>query len=168
VIINTTGVEIYKAKINDNKTSVTLEKVEGNVIKAGQAVMLKASTADALSMELTPNAATGDYTDNDLKGGTTVETGYTAYTLAAKNNKMGFYKFTGTALNGNKAHLELPTIAASRAFIGFDAETTEIVNTDCTDNADKGDGQIYDLQGRKVQQPVRGIYVQNGKKIVVK
>ena len=151
-----------------NKTSVTLEKVEGNVIKAGQAVMLKAPASGSLSMELTPNAATGDYTDNDLKGGTTVETGYTAYTLAAKNNKMGFYKFTGTALNGNKAHLELPTIAASRAFIDFDAETTKIVNTDCTDNADEGDGQIYDLQGRKVQQPVRGIYVQNGKKIVVK
>jgi nucleoside-diphosphate-sugar epimerase len=43
-----------------------------------------------------------------------------------------------------------------------------ITNTDCTDNTDEGDGQIYDLQGRKVQQPVRGIYVQNGKKIVVK
>ena len=58
----------------------------------------------------------------------------------------------------------------AREFYGFDidAETTEIVNTDYSDNTDEGDGQIYDLQGRKVQQPVRGIYVKDGKKIVVK
>ena len=49
-----------------------------------------------------------------------------------------------------------------------EAETSEIVNTDYSDNTDEGDGQIYDLQGRKVQQPVRGIYVKDGKKIVVK
>ena len=50
----------------------------------------------------TPDAAEGDFTDNDLKGGNTVQDGYDAYTLAAENSTLGFYKFSGT-LNGSKA-----------------------------------------------------------------
>ena len=53
-------------------------------------------------MELTPDAAEGDFTDNDLKGGNSVQDGYDAYTLAAENSTLGFYKFSGT-LNGSKA-----------------------------------------------------------------
>ena len=32
-----------------------------------------------------------------------------------------------------------------------------------TDNA-----PYYDLSGRRVQKPIRGLYIQNGKKVVVK
>ena len=32
----------------------------------------------------------------------------------------------------------------------------------------KADGRIYDLSGRQVTKPVRGLYIQNGKKFVVK
>ena len=53
---------------------MNLTQIEGNIIKAGQAVMLKATSADALAMELTPDAATGNYSGNDLKGGSTVAT----------------------------------------------------------------------------------------------
>ena len=36
--------------------------------------------------------------------------------------------------------------------------------TDTTVN----DGAIYDLQGRKVENPIKGIYIMNGKKIMIK
>ena len=93
------------------------------------------------------------------------------YTLAGPNGNLGFYKYTGTTLGANKAFLALDATVTNNArefLFSFDAETTEIVNTDYSDNTDKGDGQIYDLQGRKVQQPVRGIYVKDGKKFIVK
>ena len=32
--------------------------------------------------------------------------------------------------------------------------------------ADKTDGKIYDLSGREVRQPARGIYIQNGRKMI--
>jgi hypothetical protein len=32
----------------------------------------------------------------------------------------------------------------------------------------KGDGKIYNLQGIRVDNPTQGIYIQNGKKFVVK
>ena len=191
VQINTTGVEIYKAALNGT-SSVTLTKVNGNVIKAGQAVMLKATATGALSMELTPDAATGDYSGNELKGGSTVADGYTAYTLAAENNKMGFYKFAGAALNPNKAYLAVaipPTSAP--AYLGFDVdgETTGInehESHDCNATLSKREshelsGAIYDLQGRRIangQKPsqrhtlkeriAKGLYIVNGKKVVIK
>jgi hypothetical protein len=32
----------------------------------------------------------------------------------------------------------------------------------------KANGQYYDLQGRKVAQPAKGLYIVNGRKVVVK
>ena len=50
--------------------------------------------------------------------------------------------------------------------IVFDGETTSIstVKTD----ADKMDGEWYDLSGRRVAQPAKGIYVKNGRKVIVR
>ena len=51
---------------------------------------------------------------------------------------------------------------------GYRQNPTAIENiTEATDE-NKGDGYYYDLQGRRVQNPTRGIYIHNGKKIVVK
>ena len=179
--INTAGVEIYKATLSSDNAYVNLTKVEGSIVKAGQAVMLKAAAAGTLSMELTPDAATGDYTGNDLKGGATVAPGKTAYTLAAKGDKMGFYKFAGTALNPNKAHLELPAGASAREFIAFEDETATGIgnlNLDLNDNDNVNgnlDGNLkaegwYTLSGHKLQTaPTRkGIYIHNGRKEAVR
>ena len=55
---------------------------------------------------------------------------------------------------------------ARRLTIVHDGETTGInaVNT----AAGKMDGEWYDLSGRRVAQPAKGIYVKNGKKVVIK
>jgi uncharacterized protein YlzI (FlbEa/FlbD family) len=35
-------------------------------------------------------------------------------------------------------------------------------------NSEKFDGEWYDLGGRRIAQPTKGIYIINGKKIVIK
>ena len=172
VKINTNGVEIYKATLNEQKTSVTLTKVDGNVIKAGQAVMLKATSSGALSMELTPEVPTGDYSGNDLKGGSTVPTGYNAYTLAAEDDQLGFYKFNGDGLNASKAHLEIPEGATPsvREFIGFDAgEATAVANSSLF-TLHSSLSEWYTLDGRKLDKlPTRqGIYIHGARRVVIK
>ena len=179
--ITSDDVEIYIATLAEENGYVNLTQVEGNIIKAGQAVMLKAASADALAMELTPDAATGDYNGNDLKGGSTVATDKVAYTLAAKNGRMGFYKFAGSALNPGKAHLELPSLAASvHEFIALDEETVTSINVNVNDNPN--DDAWYDLNGSRVQKfkgssingkpsTVNGkprIYIHNGRKEAVR
>lgn len=160
-----TGVTIYKGAISGE--SLTLTDVTGNrIIPAGQAVVLK-FTSGSTKMTKVTTGATGDYDGNDLKGGSTVTDGYTAYTLADGSNGVGFYRFTGAALNANKAHLEIPNTSA-RAFYSFSDNPTAIELPEVVSDSD--DGDIYDLMGRKMQgQPTtRGIYVKQGKKYIVK
>ena len=169
-------VEIYIATLAEENGYVNLTLVEGNIIKAGQAVMLKAASADALAMELTPDAATGNYGGNDLKGGSTVATDKVAYTLAAKNGRMGFYKFAGSALNPGKAHLELPSLSASvHEFIALDEETVTSINVNVNVNDNPNDDAWYSLDGKKMVNGKwlngklpQGIYIHNGRKEVVR
>ena len=185
--IKTSGVIIYKAKLNNAKTSVTLTQVNGSVIKAGQAVMLKATASGTIWFEQTldiPYSTINEYSDNDLKGGSDVPAGYDAYTLSAGadgSGPIGFYKFDGSlatpaaTLDPNKAHLEIPASTnGARGFIGFcEDEATGIDTPPLTpplEGAGNGCAQWYSIDGRRLSgQPTRkGIYVRNGKKMIIK
>ena len=184
--IKTQNVEIYKAKYVNNGTmpQVSLKKVNGSVINAGQAVMLKATTADEITLEQTSlSQLENEYEDNDLKGGSTMPTDYLIYTLSAGadgQGPMGFYLFDGslttpaTTLAPNKAHLEVPkAFTGARSFIGFDeGETTSLreVKSALRQAQGPSDEVWYSLDGRRLSaQPTqKGVYVKDGRKYVVK
>ena len=101
-----------------------------------------------------------------------VDGDYTNYILAKKNGNLGFYAVVdGSTLSAGKAYLPLPTAqlpsnaGARQMTMIFDDETTGIQqNISRTElNSD-----YYDLQGRRVSAPTRGIYIVNGKKVIVK
>lgn len=154
---------IYKAKLNGS--SLTLTQVAD--IAAGQAVILKSTAA---SIMLTAAATTSsDFSDNDLKGGTSVASGYDAYTLSRGNagtGALGFYKYTGS-LNGSKAHLEISSSSSARSFIGIGDGTTGI---ELPAVAEDEAAEWYSLDGQRLsEKPARkGIYVKNGQKIIIK
>jgi hypothetical protein len=100
---------------------------------------------------------------------------YTGYILADGDNGVGFYKVKGddNTLAAHKAFLAAdrrnalaPSLMAP-SFIGFGADVTGI-------NEVKGSGLkvqdavVYDLQGRRVITPARGLYIVNGRKVVIK
>lgn len=162
------GTTVYKAKMNDAKDMVTLSETGSRIIKRGEAVLLKSS--DSIVLESAASSGDGDYTDNDLRGGATVADGCDVYTLATVGGVMGFYKFTGAALNPNRAHLEIPqsSPAPVRGFIGLGGGdgTTGIVTMDYTD----ADDAWFTLDGRKLDgRPIqKGIYVNGGRKVLIK
>ena len=56
------------------------------------------------------------------------------------------------------------------SFVGIIGDDTVVVPTGITApvyNEVQADGPIYDLSGRVVRNPQRGIYIQNGKKIII-
>lgn len=68
------------------------------------------------------------------------------------------------AIVANKAYLAVPTsVAGARNGFAFGDDATGInnVNINLNDNC-------YDLQGRKVSTPGKGLYIVNGKKVVIK
>ena len=92
-----------------------------------------------------------------------------------------FHPTSGGTVKANKAYLQIPTSAAREGAltIDFGDETTEIKTTDFTDYTDSG--AIYDLQGRCVGSAEansslftlhsslkKGLYINNGKKYVIK
>jgi len=93
------------------------------------------------------------------------------YCLAKKADVVGFYKANpeandgqGTKIAAHRAYL--PATSGAKDFIGvdFDSVATAIsaVETESETN------NVYDLQGRKVMNPAKGLYIVNGKKVVIK
>ena len=61
--------------------------------------------------------------------------------------------------------------ADEKEYYPADSESTVTVSTDTGINGitvDPSSVKIYDLQGRKVNKPTQGVYIVNGKKVVIK
>lgn len=94
--------------------------------------------------------------------------------LSIKDGRLGFYVYSGNAfpyntIPVNKAYLNLDgvTIEAKNIrldFSGWD-ETTGI---DGITTSSPADNVIYNLSGQRVNTPSRGIYIVNGKKVLIK
>jgi hypothetical protein len=81
-------------------------------------------------------------------------------------NPIGFYRFGGSTLGGNKAFIVLDEGSTAANIVIGDFGTIDGLRMVKANNT--ADGPLYDLQGRRVQHPTHGVYIQNGKKIVVR
>ena len=163
------NVEAYVvSEINDGY--VTLEQVAG-VLPAEEAVIVKAAKGNygfAQSSEA-PAAI-----ESNLLEGTLVDTNIyaEAYVLGLVDGEPGLYKAKlnqdgGTAFlnNANKAYLPAPTGMGVASYSFRFPGTTAIEEVR---GSEAGASVIYDLTGRKVDAPAKGIYVIDGKKKYVK
>ena len=174
------GLKVYVVKGVADGEADMVELAAGAGIPAYTGVVIE---ADAGSYTVTPaEEATADVTGNLLVGsgdyvyGISGDFGqganpryYTAYILAKKGTDVGFYKFDssdGIVLDPHKAFLAVPKNGDSDApaFIGF-GDTTGIVNVN---RATITNNQYYTLDGRRVENPTKGLYIVNGKKVVIK
>ena len=95
----------------------------------------------------------------------------TNFVLAKKDGVVGFYKVAQQgALASNKAYLQIPTASLTSTSgangITFVEDGTTAIQSVTT--ATTTDDAWYTLQGVRVAQPTRGLYIHNGKKVVVK
>ena len=130
-------------------------------IGANKAVLLKGEgvkTATVLSeapAAVTNELAISNGTD-DLNG---------CFVLAKKNDTVGFYKWNGTTLSKGKVYL--PTPAGARDYLEFsfdDTTSLTLVNSEKSTM----NNEYYNLAGQRVAQPTKGLYIVNGKKVVMK
>lgn len=97
----------------------------------------------------------------------TIASGNYAYVLAKDGTGACFKQWTGaaSALNG-RVVLLLNQAVSTRSIYSLDEEMTGITGVNLNEN--QNENRYYDLQGRHVAQPTKGLYIVNGKKIVVK
>lgn len=138
----------------------------------------------------------GDYNDNLVyrsayseytgteEGATKIKTYYRYIFAKNGDDTPGFYKLATDysrvenettvyyhKLAAHKAYLETatditPAAGGARIALVFDDETTVISGVE--EQTARGNGAYYNLGGQRVNAPVRGLYIRNGKKIVMK
>jgi hypothetical protein len=152
------GVTAYAAKYTGGK--VTLTSV--TEVPSGVGVIIEAAEGSYT----VPAINSAAVLDNDLlvSDGSVTGNG-TIYELGEKSGVVGFVKVTsGVAVPAGEAYLVIP--AGDRDFIGFgDDETTDI---NAVEQATKADNQYFNLAGQRVAQPTKGLYIVNGKKVILK
>ena len=152
---------VYTA--TDNGSSVTLNEVESKQVPAKTAVVLKGAEG---TYEGAVIASAEELGANDLhiSDGETATSDQNIYVLANKSNGVGFYKWVGTSsLSAGKIYLKA---ASSAPFLGFDGDdTTGIYSVERGALSVEG---CYTLDGRRVAQPTKGLYIVNGKKVMIK
>ena len=166
VVPDNNDVKVMTVKVNDDKSTITLYDVPaGKVIPANTGILVKAAKGD-YNFVVTGEAGK-DLTNNDLKAATANVTsdGAKFFALTKIGDKVGFALVEkGVVIPAGKAYLEVTKGTAAAKFFGLDGEATGINSVKTA----KADGAYYTLEGVKTTKPVKGLYIHNGKKIVVK
>jgi hypothetical protein len=137
--------------------SATLTEIAD--VPANEPVLLNA-TAGTYTLTVV-DQATADVSANKLQV-SDATTGNGVYVLA-KKGEVGFYQWAGGQLGAGRVYL--PAEAGVREFMEFSfGDATAIERVDAANGAKVA----YDLSGRRVQKPVRGLYILNGKVVVIK
>lgn len=154
----------YAITGHDGNT-LTLTEIK-QAVPAGEGVLLKGSGLCPI-----PVVSEGTKVDGNLLLGYTVETNRgsnTIYVLLDGENGVGFYKNNnGFTVAANTAVLPVGAVesAEARDFLSIEGFATGI---ETVKQQTATFGEVYDLQGRRVQKPTKGLYIMNGKKVVVK
>jgi hypothetical protein len=164
-----TAVKAYKAKVEDGKVVLT----QVDEVPANTGVILYCETADDYDIPLA--SSTPAAVENNEMIGVNTRT-LVEWTTGgdAKYNYIlqgGVFKkaATGGHLKAHRAYLHTDyELTGAREFLEFsfdsEEETTGVNEVITTNNTN----EYFDLQGRKVAQPTKGLYIVNGKKVVIK
>ncbi len=162
------GTQVFPVCLDGKK--INMPEIKDGIVTKGQGVVLKSDTKNIV-MNKTESESSGDYSGNRLKGtSVSITNPGNAYVLSYTPAKgVGFYKLSATGTIGiNKAYLVYEgsdSSANAHSFFAFDDVTTGI-EINKVDGSEAND-MVYDLQGRRVANPSNGIYIVNGKKVIM-
>lgn len=162
------GTKAYAGEVSDTKDVLNMTKL-GNVVPAETPVVLVSDNAGAHTLTIGGTAEAVE--NNDLEGTLTPivftdnKADYLIFGIASE--KAGFYKSAGDKISANKAYLPASLVATAQTVkMNFGGEATGI---EAIEKADNAKAPIYDLSGRRVVNTAKGgIYIQNGRKFIVK
>ena len=163
--LNFTGLDLKAYVITESSAnSVTLEEV--TTVPSGTPLILKKSSADSYNVPVAASASAP--ASNLLKGSATksytVENDGDAYVLS----NGAFHPSNAGTIAAGKAYILAADIPSNAPVLYFDfgGGTTGISTT--LMNNERVNSEIYNLAGQRVAQPTKGLYIMNGKKVVIK
>ena len=189
-------IEGVEAKNADGYYFAKVKKLaqQGDVVPAQTAVVLECNSTNPADNQLLPtgdeipetsnNRLCGTFFGSAINGLTVKDGAGNDYNVTRDNirafnintadsrNPIGFYKVKSNVTNipGNKASLVLTNAEAQAKGFVLEFEDGGTTGIETIENSKHSteDGVYYDLQGRRVENPTRGVYIVNGKKVVIK
>ena len=157
--------EVFKIALTGNM--LEMKKIDDGIINLGQGVVLKSKSA-SIPLYYSATGSDTSYDDNSLLGTmTTINNPGNAFVLNKGSHGIGFYKLkdTGT-IKAHKAYLTFSGTNAP-AFFGFDEDVTGIKTM--SDVRSEMEDVWYTIDGRKLcgKPAVKGIYILNGKAVII-
>ena len=157
----------YATEYDATNDQVVLTEVTNNVIAANQGVVLKGTAGTEYSFVETASATAPTA---NLLHGTVASEG-----ISGLSGEDGDYILK----NGAFAPVSGGTLAAHKAYLHVDGRSTSTASSSIgirfdgatmidSLSADMEEDIYFDLQGRKVENPTSGLYIVNGKKVMVK
>lgn len=167
------SIKAYVAQTNAAENAITLTQV--NKLAKNTPVLLYSETnSDSQTIfAIQDGATTDEVSENFFHAGD----GTTPYTWADTDESRiyvlntsatpGFYKANNSTVATNKAYLLMPSGVTAR-FAGLSFDDNETTGIKSMVNGQWIMDNVYDMQGRRVAQPQKGLYIVNGKKVVIK
>lgn len=159
------GVKAYY--VSAKGTEATMTAIDAQVIPANQGVILTSESGAAATMVPAAGETAATITGNQLGHSAGAAKALTAgedYILGNGTEGTAFYPCKAGSLPINKAYL-LGNGGESAIAMNFGNAVTGI-NTIAAPASAKA--PIFDLSGRRVVKATKGLYIQNGKKVIVK
>ena len=153
------GLTAYTVADNDG-TTVTLN--ETFTVKANTPYIVKGNEG---TYTLTVAEEEVEAPEDNLLQISTQNTGNGVYVLYNGASGVGFYLWSGGSLGAGRVYL--PAIVNAREFIGLETETTGI-STVNSEAKSLFNGEFFNMAGQRVAKPAKGLYIVNGKKVVIK
>lgn len=158
------GVKAYY--VSAKGAEATMTAIDAQAIPANQGVILTSESGDAATMVPAASETAATITGNQLghsAGAAKTLTAGEGYILGNGTEGTAFYPCKAGSLPSNKAYLL--GNGESAIVMNFGNAVTGI-NTIAAPASAKA--PIFDLSGRRVVKATKGLYIQNGKKVIVK
>lgn len=163
------GIKAYIAKA-DGTTGVSFTQVEKVPANTGVLLYKDGGTTEEIPVL---SGAAEDVTGNVFIRGAgaavaSVEGDLHNYILNNVDGVVGFYKANGQTVGTNRAYIQIDGSTLVKGFIALPGSDEETGIETMRDGENEKMSAIFDLSGRRVAKPTRGLYIVNGKKVLVK
>lgn len=172
-LVDKFGAEVAVAEFSDegeseDEVTVNFNTMATPAITANKPVLLKGNEGTSFNFSgklIKDGEAKVAGTYFDFVGNYEIEKTIAEGDYFIASNKL--YKSAGaTTIDGTRAYIKAKVAGARIANFAIEgAETTGISVVEAGQNAQNS---VFDLQGRRVAQPAKGLYIKNGKKVVIK
>lgn len=166
------NVKMYKGSVNTAIHELTLSQVDAAPAKAGVMLLGENSSANEVTLKAVSGVAALE--GNSLEGITSELsdlTGKLILGISDQTGAVGFFTAGSSvaSLQANHAYLPWTDSQVKGISMRIEGEATSIGKIEGGQTNASGNGAIYDLMGRRVLRTEKGgLYIQNGRKFIVK